>query len=102
MPNTNFNFPNITIYNTYDSDGVHNGYDVIPNEGYVMYSLSTDVITDIDPITGEETTEIYYCRYAWLSKRHNFDNFDYIAVLESEVPADHIFGGGDNNDHEVM
>ena len=102
MPNTNFNYPNITISPTY-YNGVQDGYDVIPNYGYVMYSQSTDVITDIDPNTGNEVTEIYYCRYAWLPLRYNFDNFDYIAVLESEVPADHIFGGGNNKpEHEIM
>ena len=99
MPDTTFNFPNITISKTY-RNGEHNGYDIVPNDGYVMYSQSLDVITNIDPFTGEEVTETYYCRYAWIPKNFNFDNFDYIAVLESEVPADHIFGGGNN--HAVM
>lgn len=99
--NTNFNFPNIDIFNIF-KDGVLNGYKVYPHEGYVMYSQSNDIITNIDPITGEETTETYYCRMAGLSLRYNFNNFDYVAVLESDVPADHIFGGGDKPEHEVM
>lgn len=99
---TSFNFPHIDIYKRF-RDGVQTAWHVYPHEGYVMYSQSTDVITTQDPMTGEETTEIYYCRMAGLSLRYNFDNFDYIAVLESEVPADHIFGGGNNEpEHEVM
>lgn len=96
-----FNYPNIDIYRRY-TDGVQTGYKVLPQEGYVMYSPTNDVITELDPNTGEEVTNIYYCRLAILPLRYNFDNFNYIAVLESDVPADHIFGGGDNNDHEVM
>lgn len=96
---TSFNFPHIDIYKRF-KDGVQNSWRVYPQEGYVMYCLSSDIITTIDPTTGEEITETYYCRMAGLSMRYNFDNFDYIAVLESEVPADRIYGGG--NDHEVM
>lgn len=99
---TSFNYPHIDVYKRF-YDGVHSSYKIYPHEGYVMYSQSTDVIIlpEINPETGEPITEIYYCRMANLSLRYNFDEFDYIAVLESEVPADHIFGGG-NNDHEVM
>lgn len=89
--NTNLSFPNIDIYNQYN-DGTQYGYRAYPQDGYVMYSLSTDVIEIEDPETGETTTEIYYCRMAGFPLNYNFDNFDYIAVLESDVPADHIFG----------
>lgn len=98
--NQTISFPNIDIYNIL-KDGELNGYKAIPHTGYVMYSPSSDVFTNIDPMTGEEVTETYYCRLVGLPLNYNFDNFDYIAVLESDVPADHIFGGGDNN-HEVM
>lgn len=97
---TSFNYPNIDMYQKL-SDGVLYGYRAIPHSGYVIYSQSTDVITSSDPFTGEEVTEIYYCRQANFPKNYNFDNFDYIAVLESEVPADHIFGDNEP-DHEVM
>ena len=58
---------------------------------------------DIDIIENPETgiNEIYYSRFAQLPLTYNFDNFNYIAVFESDVPADHIFGAGDNNT-EVM
>lgn len=100
VPNTNFNYPNITIYDIL-ADGVCTGYEARPNEGYVMYSLSNDVITDINPETGEEITNTYYCRLVGLPLNYNFDNFDYIAVLESDVPADNIFGDGDNKTEKV-
>lgn len=100
--NPNFIFPNITIYDIL-RDEVLTGYRARPNEGYVMYSQSTDVIVlpEINHETGEPIIETYYCRQAQFPLNFNFDNFDYIAVLESEVPADHIFGGG-GNDHEVI
>ena len=80
---TSFNYPHIDIYKTF-RDGAQNGYNAYPQEGYVMYSLSTDVIEIEDPETGETTTEIYYCRMAGFPLNFNFDNFDYIAVLEKE------------------
>ena len=99
--NTNYNFTNINIFNIL-KDGVLNGYKAIPYDGYVMYSPTNDVITlPPNPETGEETTEIYYGRQAILPLNYNWGNFDYIAVLESEVPADHIFGN-DEPEHEVM
>lgn len=88
---TSFNFPHIDIYKRF-YDGVHSAWRAYPQEGYVMYSQSTDVIElpEVNPETGEPITEIYYCRMAGFPLNFNFDNFDYIAVLESEVPADHI------------
>ena len=87
---TSFNFPHVDIYRRF-YDGVQSSWRVYPHEGYIMYSQSTDIIANMNPETGEETTEIYYCRMANLSMRYNFDNFDYIAVLE-----------GDNSNHEIM
>lgn len=97
---TSYNFPHIDIYKRF-YDGVHSAYVAYPHEGYVMYSPSKDMIEIEDPDTGETTIEIYYCRMVGMPLNWNPTTFDYIAVLESDVPADHIFGGG-NNDHEVM
>lgn len=95
---TSFNYPNIDIYRRF-RDGVQSGYKVLPHDGYVMYD-TTDVVEVEDPDTGEMVQERYYCRFAILPLGYNFDNFSFVAVLESDVPADHIFGGGNN--HAVM
>ena len=97
---TSYNFQHIDIYKRF-YDGVHNSYSAYPHEGYVMYSPSKDVFVTEDPETGEEVTEIYYCRMVGMPLNWNPATFDYVAVLESEVPADHIFGGGEP-EHEVM
>lgn len=99
---TSYNFPHIDIYKRF-YDGVHNAYRAYAHEGYVMYSPSTDIFTTEDPETGKTVTEIYYCRMVGMPLSWNPATFDYIAVLESEVPLDHIFGGGDNEpEHEIM
>ena len=88
---TSFNYPHIDIYKTF-RDGVQNGYNAYLQEGYVVYSASQDVFTTLDPITGEEITLTNYFRMVGFPLNYNFDNFDHIAVLESEVPADRIVG----------
>lgn len=80
--NTNVNFPNISIYNRL-KDGVLCGYKALPNEGYVMYD-STANDTELDLETMEERPVIYCRTIALLPLNANFDNFPYIAVLESE------------------
>lgn len=89
MHDTNFNYPNITILKTFNN-GVHDGYDVTPNEGYLMYSHSTDIITMPSPITGKDIIQTHYCRFAWLPAKYNFDKFDYIAVPETECEVKQI------------
>lgn len=99
--NTNYNFPNIYIYNRY-KDGVLSSYRAYPYDGYVMYSQSE---VDTYPVMDENGNISYvtpYCTMVGLSLRTNFDNFDYVAVLRSEVNENYIFGGGEDNDHEVM
>ena len=98
--NTSFNYPNISIYNRYD-DGELWGYKVLPNEGYVMYRTDAND-TEFDPETEEEIPVIYYRTIALLPLSFNFDNFTYVAVLRSEVDENYIFGGGGDNNHEVM
>lgn len=109
--NTNYNIPNITVYNKL-KDGVLSAYQVIPNEGYVMYDSTAN---DTEPVLDEngdfmfdENGEMivqptrYYCRLAGIPLRLPNKPYDYVAVLETEVPADHIYGAGNDKEHEVM
>ena len=106
-----FNFPNITVYKRF-RDGELTGWRINANEGYVFYDTTEEYFDlQLDPETGlpmedENGNPIeiqvnHYFRVAYLSLRHNFDNFSYVAVPESEVDENYIFGG-DDNDHEVM
>ena len=100
-------------------DGVHKSYHIQPISGYVLHDNTMDYI-NIDPNTYEETTKFGYspssvyvtCGASYDFSTHTvtdengnaytaYGNRDFFAVLESEVPADQIFGGGDN-DHEIM
>lgn len=99
-PATDIVLENITVQRKY-VDGVLSSYRLTPNEGYVLHNPELDV-TSFDPITGEEITEQYYYRQANIAARYAVETWTWHAVLESEVPADMIFGDGDNNNHEVM
>ena len=103
--------PNITVREKYLND-VLISHVLTANEGYVMHDTS-DQLTEIarDPETGEpiidpetggyvEVPVIHYFREATIPVRIPVENWTWVAVLESEVPADQIFGGGD--DHEIM
>lgn len=103
-------------------DGVHKTYRITPNEGYVLHDKARDwdhtdddgnitesfqgftrvtascpASYDFTPVTVNHTDGNGYTVpvTAYGAQR------EFYAVLESEAPADHIFGGG-NNDHEVM
>lgn len=73
-------------------DGEHKAYRLTANDGYVMYDTERNVYTEIDPETGEEITVIDYCRFAVIPKGIPVENWRFVAVLESTVPPDHIFG----------
>ena len=88
--------PNITVEDKY-IDGVLKARRITANDGYVILD-NNEVF--IDPETGDEIN--YYFRQVTVNIRVPFENWGYEAVLESEVPADQIFGGGNDNDHEVM
>lgn len=110
--------PNTTMYKKI-RDGVHTTYAITANDGYVLHDNSADVIVT-DPDTLEPTGEVifYYAR-GTKTCGANYDfspvtvtdengvehtaygSREFFARPESEVPADQIFGGG-NNDHEVM
>ena len=96
--NTSFDFPNIDIFNIY-CDGVLDGYDVIPHEGYVMYRTTQEAYEEDE--YGNLVPVIYYYTGATLPLTYNFSNFSWVAVLRSEVDVNYIFGGG-NNDHEAL
>ena len=90
---------NIKVERKY-ADGVQTAYRLTPHEGYVLHSPSLDGEV-YDPETGLTHTERYYYRMRSISAVRPVSTWDWHAVLESSVPADMIFGGG-NNDHEVM
>ena len=96
---TDIVLPNITVERKI-TDGVHRAYRLTANEGYVLHSPSLDVEVP-DPYTGETHIEQYYYRQATITVVQPVANWDWHAVLEDSVPADMIFGGGNNN-HEIM
>lgn len=87
-------------------DGVHSNYRITPIEGYVLHDKGMDDVV-IDPVTMMPTDEVLPgFRTATASCPASYDFADnpreFYAVLASEVPADRIFGGGGNNDHEAI
>jgi hypothetical protein len=96
---TSVNIPNIVVEKRY-SNGVHNGYRLTPVEGYVLHDHeSCDTVTDFE--TGETTVYHYYYRAAYMALNNPPEAWTIEAVPEADVPADSIFGGGNNNT-EVM
>lgn len=103
--------PNITVYEVIQ-DGTIIGYRLIANDGYVMYdTTANDTGALIDPETGDfvidpETGDIvevpvtYYYREVTYPVRVPIENWSWVAVLESTVDENYIFGGGDE-DHEI-
>lgn len=83
---TDITFPHIEVYRKY-RDGEHYGYKIVPEEGYLMYDTScNDMI--YDPETGTDVPHISYCRVAHAPLNFDFDNFTWVAVLESEIDED--------------
>jgi hypothetical protein len=87
---TDIVFPNITVHRKF-ADGVHSGYEIYSNEGYVMYDTAANN-TELDPDTMEEVPVTYY--YTWLSRpaNFNFTNFTWVAVPRDSVDENYIFG----------
>jgi hypothetical protein len=98
--NTNFNYPHIDIFNRL-RDGELTGYQARTHEGYVMYDTTANN-TEQDPDTFEEIPVTYYYILRGFPKTYNFDNFPWVAVPRDSVNENYIFGGGNDNDHEVM
>lgn len=91
--------PNITVEEMY-IDGILKAYRLTANEGYVMYdTTATDTEIEIDPDTEEEieVPVTYYYRQVTYPIRVPVENWTYVAVLESTVDENYIFGGGDTN-----
>jgi hypothetical protein len=93
--------PNTSMQKVY-RDGVFNTYYITPNEGYVLHDKAYDAPVYDD--YGNETGEIilgYRTSQASCPASYDFtaNPREFYAVLASSVPADQIFGGG--NDHET-
>ena len=84
--NTSYNFDNIDIINVLN-DGTLSFYEAVPHEGYVLYDTEGEYPIVIDPETGEESVELQYFTSVAFPLMYNFNNFSWIAVLRSEVPA---------------
>ena len=87
-------------------DGVHRLYEITPIDGYVLHDSRMD-----SPEYDEETmTETgitlngYRRSTASCPATYDFvtNPWGFYAVPESDVPADRIFGGGGNDNHEIM
>ena len=111
--------PNTTMQKSLNN-GVHRSYVITPCDGYVLRDKANDTPI-FDEITGEEIGVKFNYASMGASCGANYDftplqvtdengvthtaygaQCEFFARLESEVPADQIFGGGNNNDHEVM
>lgn len=110
--------PNTTMQRRF-IDGVHKQYVIAPVDGYVLHTKTADY-EELDTETGMPTGRTIFC-YASGSAScgANYDftplqvtdengvtftaygaQREFFARPASEVPADQIYGGG--NDHEVM
>lgn len=108
--------PNTTVEKGF-LNGVHKVYRITPNEGYVLHDKARDfevldpetyepigialgystadsscgAAYDFSPVTVTDENGVSFTAYG---------SREFAARLESDVPADQIFGGG--NDHEIM
>lgn len=77
-------------------DGVAVQYMITPSEGYVLHDSNYDD-TMMDEITGETITIALGYRTSTATCAISYDFVEnprgFYAVLETEVPADQIFGG---------
>lgn len=96
---SNIALPNITVEEKY-KDNVLISHRLTANAGYVMYDTSANDV-DYDPETLEPIPTIFYFRQVTIPLRVPVENWTWVAVPESDVPADHI-DGGSNNNPEVM
>lgn len=91
---------NITVTEKLNN-GVLVAYDIRANEGYVLH----DNMLDYEDADGNIVLG-YKGDSRSVPKSYDFtaNPREFYAVLESEVPdpENQIFGGGNNNDHEVM
>ena len=80
-------------------------YKTTPIDGYVLHDNGFDIYTDFDMDGNPIGEPILGYGRGTVSCPANYDFTanprEFYAVPEDSVPADQIFGGGDNN-HEVM
>ena len=107
---SNITLPNITVKAKYRDD-ILISHVLTANEGFVIYdTAANDVEPKTDPETGDlivdpetgaviEIPVIYYCREVTIPINVPVENWTWVAVLESTVDENYIFGGG--NDHET-
>ena len=95
---------NTTMQIYVDGNGEQRVYFIKPINGYVLHDSRKDW-TDIDPETNEEILFEGFSTYG-VSVPITYDfeanPFNLYTKLASEVPADQIFGGGNEPEHEVM
>lgn len=85
-------------------NGVHSGYFINANDGYVLHDKGLDTdkynedFTEVIGITPGYSAGTCSCgiNYDFTANPREF-----YAVLRTEVPENQIYGGG-GNDHEVM
>jgi hypothetical protein len=97
-------YENTTMDGSY-MDGVLKSYRISPIDGYVLHDNTLDW-DDEDQETGEVTHVLGYTKgSSTMGVNYNFvaNPREFYAVPENSVPADQIFGGGNNeHEHEVM
>ena len=84
-------------------DGIHSNYQITPVSGYVIHDKAADW-EDVDPDTGDVLATHLGYKCGTVSCGANYDFVanprEFYAVPENSVPADNIFGVGNN--HEIM
>lgn len=94
---------NATVTYYYNANNILR-YIITANSGYVLYSQREydEIVYAIESgdLMGDVMDYLTFSREKYVGATHNFD--DVKTILESEVPADSIFGGGNDDNHEVM
>lgn len=104
--------PNTTMQIYTNNAGVDLTYRITPVAGYVLHDKARDWEA-YDEVTGDLIYDengnpivVQGFTTATASCGINYDfeanPREFFTKLESEVPADQIFGGGNNSDHEIM
>ena len=94
-----YSYPHIVLYKML-RDGVQYGWQIYPEEGYVMYD-TTDETYEIDPETGEEIPVTYYFVDVSLPMNYPMNNMTWVAVPRDSVDENYIFGLP-NEEHEKI
>ena len=91
---------NTTMEKYVDGNGEERAYQIAPIEGYVLHDSRKDYQ---NPNNLEETIEGFSTYGVSVPINYDFvaNPYNLYTKLASEVPADQIFGGTDN-EHEVM